>query len=262
MAERKGGDHIEGKRQAVKFDAGLHAELKEYADGKGVTMGEVVEDALAKVIKFDMFGETWDDIEIDPLARGVLLKYSQTHGNIPRSVILSEWIMELANFDIRESDWREKRAKAREGEMGSADQVACEGRAEGKNKDGEELYSCVWYQKGRPPQIRILGVGTLQKDRCAACGRTEEIARGFEERDTRIVELETELGSRSTARLKVPKCNRGAVLNHDKEDQLIMTNCFRHRGEPVSVDKFCRVQARGLPCMFFAFLVVGVEGAK
>ena len=260
MNKRKGGDHIKGARKSVKFDADLHGELKDYADRKGVDDRVIVEDALAKMIKFDMFGETWGGVEVDPQALAVLLKYSQKHGNMPRSVILSMWIMELAKFDIRDPDWADQRAKARERENRSGDRIDCDGFAEGKDKEGKELFSCVWYRKDQPPLIRILGIGTLQEGRCKACGRTKEIWLDFKKRDERILELETELGSKSSVRLKIPKCNRGAILNHDKDDNLIFNNCFKHRGEPVSVDKFCRVYSNGLPCSMFAFLVVGVEG--
>ena len=176
--------------------------------------------------------------------------------------ILAEFVEKGVKHDIHDPRWVEKLLMAERVKEGYANVGACDGLAEGKDKDGGELYSCVWYRKGRPPQIRILGIETLQEGRCAACGRTEEIWLSFKERDDRILELESELGTRSSERLKIPKCNRGAVLNHDKEDNLIFNNCFRHRGEPVSVDKYCRVYHNGLPCSMFAELVVGVEGKK
>lgn len=74
-------------------------------------------------------------------------------------------------------------------------------------------------------------------------------------------ELEVDLEARASEVYKIPKCNRGAILDHDKEDNMIFNGCPRHRGEPVSVDKFCRVYQRGLPCMMFAELTVGV-GSK
>lgn len=198
-------------------------------------------------------------IKIDADSHAELVRYAQSKG-LKINLIISEFIAKGVEHDIHDPKWIEKLLKAQRVIEGYARAGLCEGFAPGEDKDGAELFSCVWYRKGRPPQIRILGIETLQKGRCAACGRTKEIWLDFKERDERILELETELGSKSSERLKIPKCNRGAVLNHDKEDNLIFNNCFRHRGEPVSVDKYCRVYSNGLPCSMFAFLVVGVEG--
>jgi len=192
-----------------------------------------------------------------------LLKYAQSK-KLKMSLILETFIDMGIKHDIFDPNWIDKlqRFKDRVNAYSGLDR-ACDGLAYGVDKDGVGVYSCVWFREGRPPQIRILGNSEdLQASRCAACGRTEEIARGFKERDLRIRELEVELGSKSSERLKIPKCNRGAVLNHDKGDNLIFTGCFRNRGVPVSVNNFCRIQADGLPCMFFAELVVGVEGKK
>ena len=201
-------------------------------------------------------------VKLDADAHAQLLKYAQSKG-IGMRLILSEFISKGVEFDISDENWIEKLKAQMRIRTGYSSMGECKGLAFGKNKDGDGIYTCVWFREGRPPQIRILGnFEELQRSRCAACGRTEEIVMGFKERDTRIRELEVELGSKSSERLKIPKCNRGAVLNHDKEDNLIFTGCFRHRGEPVSVDKYCRVYQNGLPCSMFAELVVGVEGKR
>lgn len=166
--------------------------------------------------------------------------------------------------DVYDPKWREKIQKQIESvnRYASLD-GACPALAGGKKSSGEWLYRCVWFRPDNPPNIKNLGDSEeLQGAACFSCGGTKPFVEGIEERDQRIRELEVELGSKSTERFKIPKCNRGAVLNHDKEDQLIFTGCFRHRGEPVSVDKFCRVYSNGLPCSMFAELVVGVEGKK
>ena len=189
-----------------------------------------------------------------------LLSYCRKKNNLAVKLVLEMFIEHGVDQDIFDPKWKEKSVKALEVENDLAGiTVHCQAlsKPEGENKD----YKCVWYRDDAPPLIKKLG-DTLEMYRavCSACRRTGLIVEGFKERDIKIAELETELKGKAEAVFKVPKCNRGAVLHHDKEDQLIMTNCFRHRGEPVSVDKFCRIQARGLPCSFFAFLVVGVEG--
>lgn len=217
MSERKGGEH-KTPRKNIKIGEDSHAKLLKYAQSSGLKMSVILEEFIAKGVKYDITDQNW--------------------------------IEKLRKFDERVN-----RYAGLDG--------ACDGLAYGEDEEGKGIYSCVWFREGRPPQIRILGkTESLMISRCAACGRTEEIAKGFKERDLRIRELEVELGSKSSERLKIPKCNRGAVLNHDKEDNLIFTGCFRHRGEPVSVDKFCRVYHNGLPCSMFAEIVVGVEGKR
>lgn len=199
------------------------------------------------------------NVKVDAETHAKLLKYAQSTG-IGMSIILAEFVAAGVEHDIHDPDWKVKLRKFEERVNRYAGlDGACDGLAYGEDKDGVGVYSCVWFREGRPPQIRLLGNSEeLQRSRCAACGRTEDIKKGFTERDTRIRELEVELGSKSSEILKIPKCNRGGVLNHDKEDRLMFTNCFRHRGEPVSVENYCRIQANGLPCMFFAELTVGV----
>jgi len=164
--------------------------------------------------------------------------------------------------DVYDPEWRENLKKAHDITNDLAG-ISVECQALSKPKGEDKDFKCVWYREDAPPLIKKLGdTPGMMRAVCAACRRTSLIVEGLKERDVKIAELETQLKGKAEAVFKVPKCNRGAVLHHDKEDQLIFTNCFRHRGEPVSVNNFCRIQARGLPCMFFAELVVGVEETK
>lgn len=198
-----------------------------------------------------------------PEAHAKLVEYAQRKG-LKMSIIMETFIEMGVKHDIYEDNWIDslklevERVKEH-AEAGSS----CVALAISEDGEKKRDYRCVWFREDKPPQVRKLGSTKSRKDAaCLACGKTGEVVAKLKARDHRIHELEAELGAHVTKKLKVPKCNRGAVLNHDKEDQLIMTNCFRHRGEPVSVEKFCRIQARGLPCMFFAEIVVGVEGKR
>lgn len=198
----------------------------------------------------------------------MLVRYSQgkgLKGQKPTKKLVLETFIEMGvKHNIFEADWIEKLLLENErikehAEAGSS----CGALATSVNEEKKDDYRCVWFREDRPPQVRKLGNTKEMKDAaCSACKKTGEIIEGLKARDERILKLETELGAKSSERLKIPKCNRGAILNHDKEDNLIFNNCFKHRGEPVSVDKFCRVYSNGLPCSMFAFLVVGVEGRK
>lgn len=202
-------------------------------------------------------------LHLSPESHKLLADYAMTKG-LKMALILPMFIKKAVEHDIYDQNWIEKlkKAEANVNRYANLD-GACPALAGGKKKSGDWLYRCVWFRPDSPPNIKNLGDSEdLQGGACLSCDGTKPYVEGIEERDVRIRELETELGSRSTAQLKVPKCNRGAVLNHDKDDQLIFTNCFRLRGEPVSVAKFCRIQARGLPCMFYADIVVGVEGPR
>ena len=196
-------------------------------------------------------------VKMDADSHADLVLYAQSKG-LKINLILAEFIAKGVKHDIHDPEWIEKLLKAQRVIEGYARAGLCEGFAPGKDKDGAELFSCVWYRKGRPPQIRILGIKTLQEGRCAACGRTEKIALGFKERDMRILELETELGSKASAVWKIPICNRGAVLT---QEGLAFRNCpERPYDKPVNIQNWCRVYERGLPCVRFAELAVGVEG--
>lgn len=199
-------------------------------------------------------------VQLDVDLHEALVTYTQSTG-LKLKRVLKEFITKGIEHDITDDNWIEKLKKADRILDGFAHMGDCEGLAFGKDEKKEGVYSCVWFQEGRPPQIRILGkTESLMNGRCASCGKTKEIAMGFKERDTRIAELENKLGARSSQVWKVPKCNRGAIVNQDKEGQFSFKDCFRNTHEAVSVDRFCRVQSQGLPCMFFAELVVGVEG--
>ncbi len=202
-------------------------------------------------------------LKYDADIHAALLKYAQSK-KIPMNVIASEFILKGIEYDIFDPNWIEKLEKADSilNRYANLDD-ACPAMSGGQKNSGDFLYRCIWFRPDSPPKIKNLGdTEELQGSACLACGGTRPYVEGMEERDVRIRELEIELGSKSSERFKIPKCNRGAVLHHDKEDQLIFTNCFRHRGEPVSVKNFCRIQSNGLPCSFFAELVVGVEGKK
>ncbi len=126
----------------------------------------------------------------------------------------------------------------------------------------DDKYMCIWARENKPPLSKTIAkTDQGAKNYCVGCKKTMEIVAGFVERDQRIAELEAGLQAKAQEVFKVPKCNAGAMLNHDKEDNLIFTGCKKHPSGPVSVDKFCRVYQGGLPCMMFAEITVGV-GAK
>lgn len=136
----------------------------------------------------------------------------------------------------------------------------CPALAEGKKKSGDLLFRCVWYRPDAPPNIKNLGDSdSLQETACLSCGGTRPYVEGIEVRDQKIAELETELRGRAEEIFKVPKCNAGADLRNDKEDQLVFHNCRKHPQSPVSVEKWCRVYQGGLPCMMFAQVTVGAS---
>lgn len=259
-SERKGGPHIKENRRSVFFDADLHAELKEYAKGKKkkdekkVTARMIVEDSLAKTIKFDMFGETWEDIDIDPRAREVLLKYSQTHGNMPQAMILSSWIMELVNFDIRDSDWAEELAesRAREKEREKSREPfakKCHKRAVGYDKDEKEVSFCVAYNEAGVVKTRVLGkTRSVVNAKCLACDLDREMREGLIVRDTRIRELEDKIQMKAKTSRKVPVCNKGAILC---QEGTAFKACPKS-SIPVSVATYCKVLSGGLPCALYA----------
>lgn len=183
------------------------------------------------------------------------------------SVITAQFIERGMDHDIFDPDWDQKmlsvteriNAQAERGQVESGHE--CDALAHGRNAKGDDKYRCVWFRKNRPPQITNLGDSeSLQVTACHGCGKTENMVMGLVERDTRIAELETELGRKSTERFKIPKCNLGADLRHDDkaETHLVFHNCRKHRHEPVSVEKFCKVYSGGLPCASFAQVTVGV----
>ena len=196
---------------------------------------------------------------ISPDTKELLETYAKSK-KITMMTFLDMLIEYGVDQDAYDPKWRENLEKARDitNELAG---ITVECQALSKPKGDDENFKCVWFRDDAPPLIKKLGdTPGMMRAVCAACRRTSLIVEGLRERDVKIAELETQLKGKAEAVFKVPKCNRGAVLNHDKEDQLVMTGCFKHRGEPVSVDKFCRVYSNGLPCSMFAFLGVGVEG--
>lgn len=199
------------------------------------------------------------NLKVDADSHAVLVKYAQSKG-IKINIILAEFIEKGVKHDIFDPEWDQKMLKRIESvNRYAALDGQCEGLAYGEDEEGKGVYSCVWFRVGRPPQIRILGkTESLMESRCAACGRTEEIALGFKERDTRIHELEAELGVKASAVWKIPICNKGAILT---QEGLAFRNCpERPYDKPVNIEKWCLVYERGLPCVRFAELAVGVEG--
>lgn len=191
------------------------------------------------------------NVKIDEDAHAALLKYAQSKG-IGMRLILSEFIFKGVKFDISEEDWIEKLKAQMRITTGYSSMGDCDGLAFGENKDGDGVYTCVWYREGRPPQIRVLGKSEdLQKARCAACGRTEEIHLGFKERDTRIRELEEKIQMKARQTNKVPICNGGAILT---QEGTAFRSCRKRPGQVVNIETFCRkLTASGtLPCALYA----------
>lgn len=188
-----------------------------------------------------------------------LVKYAQSK-KLPMSVINADFIEKGIKHDIFDPDWENKMlAEVERVNAYAGLDDACDALAFGVNGKGEKRYRCIIFRVNKPPQITNLGdTESLQNSACASCGKTENMVMGLKERDVRIAELETELGEKSSEQFKIPKCNAGADLRHDKEDQLVFHNCRKHSHEPVSVDKFCKVYSNGTPCAMFAMLTVGV----
>ena len=186
-----------------------------------------------------------------------LLKYAQSK-KLKMGIILTSFIDKGVEFDIHDPGWIDKlqRYTERVNAFAGLD-GACDGLAYGVDEKGIGVYSCVWFNDGAPPSIKILGkTEELQAARCAACGRTEEVRRVFREKDNRISELEHGLKSRATEVFKVPVCNGGAVLSAEGRE---FRGCRKGTpNKPVSIEKFCKVYSRGLPCQLYAEIVVGV----
>ncbi len=128
-----------------------------------------------------------------------------------------------------------------------------------RDSNGKFSYRCVQYRDGKSPQITKLGdTEEMASVACAACQRGKSRVRALDVKDERINELETKLQNVETKKFKIPKCNGGADVAHNKEDSLIFRNCKKHPSGPVSIEKFCRVYQGGLPCMLFAEVIVGL----
>lgn len=181
--------------------------------------------------------------------------------------LASEYISIGVMYDLQDKGWEERIKKSiedleaekeRENLYSSLDK-SCPALAFGKDAEKKLVWRCVWFREDGPPIIRKLGgTETLRNAACLACAKTGEIITGLRDRDARINELEKGLKAKSSERFNIPKCNSGAVLNHDKEDRMIFTNCPKNRSGPVSIKDFCRVLKGGLPCYMFAEITVGV----
>lgn len=199
-------------------------------------------------------------LNLSPESHKLLADYAMKKG-LKMSLILPMFIKKAVEHDIYDQDWIQKlkKAEAIQNKYASLD-GACPALAGGKKNSGEWLYRCVWFRPDNPPNIKNLGdTEELQASACLSCAGTKPYVEGIAERDVRIAELETELGEKSSGQFKIPKCNLGADLRHDKDDQLVFYNCRKHSHEPVSVEKFCKVYSGGLPCASFAMLTVGVS---
>lgn len=191
-----------------------------------------------------------------------LLKYAQSKG-IPMSEIIADFIDKGVEHDIFDGDWGEKLKLYEEKVNAYANlDKSCVALAFGMDlvdKKEKKVWRCIWFREDGPPIIRKLGnTESLMAAACLACDKTAEIVTGFRERDERIAELEKGLKAKSSERFRIPKCNSGAVLNHDREDRMIFTNCPKNRSGPVSIKNYCRVLKNGLPCFMFAEITVGV----
>jgi hypothetical protein len=235
-------------------DVETHAKLKAYTDLKpDADIKKVLEDFIAKGVEYDIYGDTWIDLDLDPETQAKLLKYAQGK-HLPRSIIVAQFVAQGVLYDIADENWIKKLLKVKKIKDGYASTGDCDGLAYSVDEKGIPVYTCVWFREGRPPQIRILGHHEeLQLARCAACKKTEEIAKDFEERDIRIHELETGLKTRARELYKIPVCEGGAHLIPDG------TGFERCRRSNISVDisRFCKVVDDG-PCAFFREVVVGV----
>ena len=199
-------------------------------------------------------------LNLDADSHAALVSYAQSK-KIQVNIIIAEFIAKGVEHDIHDPDWIEKLLKADDvlNKYARLD-GACPALAGGRKSNAEWLYRCVWFRPDAPPNIKNLGDSEELKDSaCLSCDGTRPYVEGLKERDERIAELEVQLGEKSSERFKIPKCNQGADLRHDKDDQLVFHNCQKHRHAPVSVAKFCKVYSGGLPCASFTQITVGVS---
>jgi len=199
-------------------------------------------------------------------AHALLLAKSEATGK-SRIALASKYISLGILYNLQDVGWEERIKKSiddleaeKECEnIYSSLDDSCSALAFGKDEEKKNVWRCVWFREDGPPIIRKLGgTESLRNAACLACGKTGEIITGLRDRDARIIELEKGLEAKSSERFKIPKCNSGAVLNHDKEDRMIFTNCPKNRSGPVSIKNYCRVLKNGLPCFMFAEITVGV----
>jgi len=197
----------------------------------------------------------------------ILLEKKKPATDLSLQDLASMYVSIGTSFDLQDEGWEERIKKSiddleaekeRENIYSSLDK-SCPALAFGKDAEKKELWRCVWFREDGPPIIRKLGgTESLRNAACLACDKTGEIITGLRDRDARINELEKGLKAKASERFKIPKCNSGAVLNHDKEDRMIFTNCPKNRSGPVSIKNYCRVLKNGLPCFMFAEITVGV----
>ena len=203
---------------------------------------------------------------IEDDAHALLLAKSEATGK-SRIELASQYISLGVLYNLQDEGWEERIKKSledletekeRENIYSSLDK-SCSALAFGKDAEEKKIWRCVWFREDGPPIIRKLGgTESLMNAACLACDKTGEIITGLRDRDARIIELEKGLEAKSSERFKIPKCNSGAVLNHDREDRMIFTNCPKNRSGPVSIKNYCRVLKNGLPCFMFAEITVGV----
>ncbi|MHA2052705.1 MAG: hypothetical protein ACXACY_22900 [Candidatus Hodarchaeales archaeon] len=194
-------------------------------------------------------------------AHATIVKISESLG-IPMKECIATLIDMGDKFDLLRPEWQKKiNAALKQGDRvlqrieHTEDKNKCGGLREADNK-----WKCIIGRKKQTPMIRYLALNRNDAlNLCEGCIITLEPVLKVEEQAQTIKDLEGKLETSSNVKFKIPKCNKGAILNDDATE---FRNCPKASYKSVSVEKFCKVYTNGLPCMLYAESVIGVAAGK
>lgn len=196
-------------------------------------------------------------VRLKPVDIETLRKLAKKLG-LEQQDILGTLINMCEVHDLLNKEWQERLTAALERGRREIERVQFEGDADRCHAiaQGEEKYKCVWGRQGKPPLIRLLERDyEASKVLCLSCKKTLLILEENAEYLKQIDNLKTKIQQKVDVSFKVPICHKGGILNEDSTE---FSGCPKHRGENVSVEKFCRVYSSGLPCALFAQRVIAV----
>lgn len=183
--------------------------------------------------------------------------------NYTQPFILATLIDMCAEYDLLNKDWIERinAALARGSEIIQAQRLEdLENRCDSL-RYADKNHKCVVGRIDKTPMIRILAADLDEAlDLCVGCKISlDPILKNIEHERT-IEDLEIKLKSKAGATFKAPICNKGAILTNDG---LEFRGCPKtDMGRNVSVEKWCKVYSRGLPCQLFAEIQIAVDSKR